>query len=132
VLRGCLVVVALALSVATVAAASTPATRLAIAVYPKGGDLAPVHRYTLSCNPAAGTVPRPVRACRALARMTDPFAPVAPRTVCAQLTLGPQEAVVTGVLRGRRVRTRLNLRGSCEIARWRRVTLVVPGFPPGQ
>jgi len=83
----------------------------------------------LTCNPAGGTVPRAARACRVLARLARPFAPVPPRTVCAQVTMGPQEAVVTGTLRGRRVAAHLNLRGSCETARWRRVYLAVPGFP---
>ena len=107
-----------------------PGTRLAIAVYPKGSESQLVRRYRLGCGPAAGTVPRPARACRTLAKLDDPFAPVPPHTVCADIALGPQEAVVTGVVRGKAVVAHLTLRGSCEIERWHRVASVVPGFPP--
>lgn len=129
--RGGILVVTLALLVAAPAFARSagPVTRLAITVWPRGTTDPLVRHYRLGCDPAAGTVPQPARACRALARLAAPFAPVPPHTVCAQITLGPQEAVVTGLLRGRSVRTRLTLRDSCEIERWRRVSLVVPGFP---
>jgi hypothetical protein len=113
----------------TAGASGLAATRLAIAVYPQGTESRVVHRYRLSCSSGTGTVPQPARACRVLASLADPFAPVPPHTVCAQIALGPQEAVVTGLVRGRAVAAHLTLRGSCEIERWRRVKLVVPGFP---
>src|SRR5262245_25675784 len=81
------------------AAAGTPATRLAISVYPNGtGDSSTLHRYRLECGPAGGTVPRHGRACRVLAALADPFARLGAHTVCAQVIDGPQEAFVTGVL----------------------------------
>lgn len=108
---------------------ATSPTRLAITVYPAGiGDL-PVHHYFLRCEPAAGDVPNPVRACRVLAELRNPFAPVSPGTNCSEIALGPQEALVTGRVRGRSVRAHLTVRNSCEINRWRRVAAVVPGFP---
>ena len=111
-------------------AAGAPATRLAISVYPNGtGDSSNVRRYLLECGPAAGTVPRPARACRVLAALANPFARLGARTVCAQVVDGPQEAVVTGVLRGRRIAAHLSLTSSCETERWSRVSAVVPGFP---
>ena len=104
------------------------ATRLAVVLLPEGSG-GPVQHFRLSCDPARGTVPDPARACKALAALAHPFAPVLPGTVCAQIALGPQEAVVRGVVRGRRVWARLRLRDSCEIERWRRLRRVVPGFP---
>src|SRR3954468_8342628 len=117
----------LALALASAAGAAAPATRLTISVYPNGTDSTIVHRYRLVCDPAPGTVPRPTRACTALARLAQPFAPVVVRT-CAQLSGGPQEAVVTGMVRGRPVSAHLSLADSCQTARWRRVVAVVPGF----
>jgi subtilisin inhibitor-like len=112
------------------AAAGTPATRLAISVYPNGtADSSAVEHYRLQCGPAEGTVPRPVRACRVLAVLAHPFARIGARTMCAQVIAGPQEAVVTGILRGRRITAHLSLTSSCETQRWRRVSAVVPGFP---
>jgi len=73
-------------------------------------------------------VPNPARACRVLASLAHPFAPTPPGTTCSDIAIGPQQAVVTGVLRGRRIHARLRLQGSCEIDRWKRVAAVVPGF----
>jgi len=102
-------------------------TRLRIAVHPQGAG-GVVQRYRLRCDPSAGTVPNPARACRVLASLAHPFAPTPPGTTCSDIAIGPQQAVVTGVLRGRRIHARLRLQGSCEIDRWKRVAAVVPGF----
>jgi len=118
-----------AVLLASGAAAGTPATQLAISVYPNGTeDSSTVHLYRLRCGPAGGTVPRPGRACRVLAARDNPFARIGAHTVCAQVTDGPQEAVVTGILRGRRIAAHLSRSSSCETERWSRVSPVVPGF----
>jgi hypothetical protein len=104
-------------------------TRLAILEYPQGREGGTVRRYRLDCRPPAGTVPQPGRACSVLAGLAHPFAPVPRGEICSQLALGPQEAVVSGKVHGRRVYARLGLRDSCQIERWRRVARVVPGFP---
>ena len=111
-----------------VGVAATTRTHLAITVYPKGLDGAGAHSYSLRCGPAVGTVPHPGKACELLARLKRPFAPVPSGTMCAQIALGPQEAVVRGTLVGQRVTATLSLRNSCEIDRWHRVAAVVPGF----
>ena len=119
--------------VVTGAQASGPApagTRLSITVYPGGAGKPPgARRYSLRCNPTGGTVPNPGRACRVLARLPHPFAAVPPHTICSDLALGPQEAEVVGRVRGRSIRAHLDVRDSCEIARWQRVAAIVPGFP---
>jgi hypothetical protein len=109
--------------------ATQPPTKLAITVYPEGLGEPAARHYVLRCGPAGGTVPHPVLACRALTGLSNPFAPVPPGTICSQLALGPQEAVVTGRLRGGAVSARLTVRDSCQIERWRRLATVVPGFP---
>jgi Subtilisin inhibitor-like len=122
--------VASAVLVAACGASPSPASsaRLRIAVYPQGAA-GPVQRYRLRCSPPAGTVPDPTRACRTLASLAHPFAPTPAGTTCSDIAIGPQQAVVTGVDRGRRVHAVLRVSGSCEIDRWRRVAAVVPGFP---
>src|SRR5438552_5107078 len=79
-------------------AATTSPTLLSITVYPNGIGHSGARHYRLRCDPAAGTVPRPARACRVLARHAHPFAPVPPRTICSDIALGPQEATITGRL----------------------------------
>ena len=110
-------------------AATPPVTTLTISVYPSGLSAAPVHRYTLHCGPARGTVPDPSAACRVLARLAHPFAPTPPGTFCTDLAIGPDEAVIRGRLHGVKVHAQLKVQGGCEIDRWRRVAAVVPGFP---
>ena|SRR5436305_12116383 len=105
------------------------ATALAIVVYPNGIGKPPAQRYALRCAPAAGTVPKPALACRTLAALDHPLAPVPPGTTCSQIALGPEEAIVTGRVGGQRLWVRLRVRDSCEIERWRRIAAVVPGFP---
>jgi len=108
--------------------AAASETKLSITLYPNGvGKPGVVHRR-LNCNPASGTVPQPAAACRVLAHLAHPFAAVPVGTICSAIDTGPQVASVIGHVRGKAVRTRLNLRGSCEIGRWRLVAAVVPGF----
>jgi hypothetical protein len=127
------ILLAFAMAIAgTHGTAGRPATHLTIAVYPQGPGQPGVRRYTLGCAPAAGTVPRPGRACRKLLSLASPFAPVPAGTICSDIVMGPQEAVVTGRVGGKAVHAHLSLRGSCEINRWSAVSAVVPGFPrPG-
>jgi hypothetical protein len=109
--------------------ASQPPTQLSIAVYPNGLAGQGVQRYVLRCGPAGGTLPHPLAACRALARLAHPFAPTPPGTYCTDIAIGPEAATVKGRVRGVPVNTHLTVQGGCEIERWRRVAAVVPGFP---
>jgi hypothetical protein len=112
---------------ASAASAVTGSTRLGITVWPEGRQATKTHRYTLSCAPASGTVPHPVRACRLLGRLgAAAFAPTPPGTACTEIYGGPAQAHVVGRVGGRRVDAQLRLSNGCEIARWNRVRLVVP------
>ena len=124
-----MLVSAVLLGAAAGRAATPPVTALAIAVYPQGMSAGEVNRYTLRCNPATGTVPQPVVACRTLASLAHPFAPTPRGTFCTALAMGPEEAVVTGRVRGVKVWAHLRVQGGCEINRWRRVIDIVPGSP---
>ncbi len=110
-------------------ATATAPTQLSITVYPNGiGEPGSKH-YSLRCDPTGGTVPNPARACRVLAGLSHPFAPVPPQTICSDIALGPEEAIVTGRFRSEHVYAHVRVRDSCEIERWRRLKAVVPGFP---
>ena len=109
------------------ATAATGPTRLRITVWPKGRAGAQVHRFTLTCAPARGTVPHPARACRLLRRLgAEAFAPTPPTAVCTEIYGGPAQARVRGLVGGRAVDARFSLSNGCEIARWNRVRAVVP------
>ena len=119
------VVVTIALTLVLTGAAfgSDSGTTLRIAV--RANPTAPARITTLRCNPAGGTVPDPAAACRRLlAAGRAIFAPTPPGTACTMIYGGPQEAVVTGTLRGAKIWARFRRRDGCEIARWNRVAFL--------
>lgn len=109
------------------AAILVASTSLNITVWPQGQGMPGKITRTLRCAPAGGTVRQPAQACAKLARMTHPFAPTPKGTVCADLYGGPQEALVTGRLRGYPVRAWFSRKDGCEIGRWNRVAFLFPG-----
>jgi hypothetical protein len=84
-------------------------------------------RWTVSCNPTGGTHPRRAAVCRELARVGwAAFRPVPTDTACAQIYGGPQVAIVSGRVGGRRVWARLTRADGCQIARWERLPSLLP------
>jgi len=126
--------VAIALTVLSAGAAlaspaSSGGTSLRIGVRASPG--APSRITTLRCDPAGGTVTRPARACRLLlAGGRAMFAPTPPETACTMIYGGPQEALVTGTVRGVKVWARFRRRDGCEIARWNRVAFLLGPISP--
>jgi len=118
-------VVALALAAALGACSSGSSgdtsgeTSLTVRYWPSGQGGGGRETWTLRCEPAGGTLPRPAAACRRLAAAgAKILAPVAGDTACTQIYGGPQEARVVGTLAGRRVSATFSLRNGCEISRW--------------
>ena len=86
----------------------------------------PRRKYVLRCGPAGGTLPNAARACRQLAKLRDPFAPVPRTAACTQIYGGSQQAVVIGVYGGKPVRTIFTRVDGCQIARWNRLRFLFP------
>ncbi|MCX4576106.1 subtilase-type protease inhibitor [Streptomyces sp. NBC_01571] len=86
--------------------------------------------YDLRCHPAGGSHPAPEQACETLDRRTtwgkDPFAPVAPGTICTMVYGGPATAHVTGTWAGRPVDARFDRADGCQIARWDALVPMLP------
>ncbi len=111
-----------ALPAAGSAAAPPNSARLSISVWPEGrGDGKPVRTLTLNCRPAGGSHPTPARACRRLLANLGALRAVPPKQACLGRYGGPQQAIVSGRVNGRRVRAFFNRRNGCEIARWDRL-----------
>lgn len=108
------------------AAILVASTSLNVTVWPNGQGEPGRKAYTLRCNPLGGTLPKRADACAKLARMTHPFAPVRKNMACTEIYGGPQQALVTGRLRGYPVRATFNRTNGCEIARWNRVRFLFP------
>jgi hypothetical protein len=101
-------------------------TSLHITVWPNGQASMPKQTYTLRCAPVGGTLPGRAAACRKLALMQRPFRPTPRNVACTDIYGGPQEALVTGRLRGRPVRAGFGRKNGCELARWNRVGFLFP------
>jgi hypothetical protein len=87
---------------------------------------APTKVWTLECPPG-GNLPDAATACRKLAEVKNPFAPVPKGTACTQIYGGPEIADVTGTFNGERVDTQFSRGDGCEIERWNRVGFLFPG-----
>lgn len=74
--------------------------------------------WSLTCDPAGGDHPDPEAACRSLADLQDPFAPLSDDQACTDIYGGPQRARVTGTYRGRQVQARFDRTNGCQISRW--------------
>jgi hypothetical protein len=127
-----LVALAAAAMAATVApAASTGAIDLRIAY--RATPTAGPKVFTLSCNPARGTVPNPGTACRKLQGLGRAgVAPTPHDRVCTQIAGPPGTAVVTGIFQGRRIWARLTQHDGCQIARWNLVSFLLPRWKSGR
>jgi Subtilisin inhibitor-like len=102
-------------------------TSLHITVWPDGMAQPAKNVYTLKCAPVGGTLPKRAAACTKLLRVDRPFAPTPRGTACTMIYGGPQEALVTGRLRGKLVRAHFGRKDGCELARWSRVQFLFPG-----
>lgn len=107
---------------------SAAGTELAISFWPEGRGTGAPTRWTLRCDPAAGTLPRAAAACTRLSGMAKPFAPMRKDVVCTEQYGGPQQAVISGSFKGSRVWSLIALRNGCEISRAKRLAFLVPGF----
>jgi hypothetical protein len=105
------------------AAGSGKSTSLTIAFWPEGLGKGDRIAWTLKCDPARGTLPRPGVACRKLAQRTVKLlAPVPKNVACTEIYGGPQVARIKGTLAGRPVWAQFARNDGCQIARWEKLT----------
>jgi hypothetical protein len=90
------------------------AAALAITIWPNGPGGKELHRVVRCPGPAY---------CAKLTRSA--FAPVPPDVLCTQVYGGPQQALVTGTLQGRKVWARFKRTDGCQTARWDRVAFLL-------
>ena len=122
-------VAAVTLALVLPSAALGARTDLRVTLWTKGVHTGHVRVWTLRCEPAAGSLPRPLAACRRLGRLASPFAPVPSGSVCSDIYGGPEVGIVTGALRGSPVHALFKRTDSCQTERWNRVGFLFPGVP---
>ena len=122
-----ILVAAVGCGAAQSSSSALPDTQLTMSLWAQGHGKGEPTRWTLRCNPAGGTLSRPAAACRRLAAMKAPFAPLRDDLVCTDLYGGPQQALIAGRYQGRRIWVLLSARNGCEIARWNQLAFLVGG-----
>jgi hypothetical protein len=123
-----LLLASLALVVFVPSAAPAARTDLRLVLWVKGEGIGSPRVLTLRCEPAGGTLPSPLGACRRLGRLAAPFAPVPAGSACSNIYSGPQVGIVTGSFRERRVRAVFKRTDSCQTERWNRVSFLFPAM----
>lgn len=106
------------------AQAGQPTASLTIQVTSSPGKSA--QRWTLQCGPSGGNLPGAASACAALARTTDPFAPVPRGTMCSMIYSGPEKATVAGSWAGKPVNASFSRNNGCQTARWNKLASLFP------
>jgi hypothetical protein len=96
-----------------VATLATVAATLAITVWPQGPGGPASHRVVHCPGPAF---------CAKVTRAA--FAPVPAGTMCSMVYGGPEQALVTGTIGGRKVSARFKRTNGCETARWNRLAFL--------
>jgi hypothetical protein len=87
---------------------------------------APILRWTLTCRPDGGTLPDPVRACRMLRGVWDPFTPVRVGVMCTMIVYGTQITTITGYWHGTWISVRFSRTYGCQAAQWYQILSVLP------
>ena len=116
---------------ATGSAGTAASTALRVTYWEDGSRPADRVTWTLRCDPARGTLPRPAVACRRLRSggVLRLFAPIPDNAVCTQIYGGPQKARVVGIVQGTRIWATFQRRNGCEIGRWNGLSPLL--LPPG-
>ena len=89
---------------------------LTITVWPQGPD-GPAKTHVLRCPGSPS--------CARLARVSEPFAPLAKGVACTEIYGGPQTALVRGTYMGGRVWARFRRSDGCQINRWNRISFLL-------
>jgi Subtilisin inhibitor-like len=116
---GVVLVAAALVACSTGSAGPAQTASLTITYWPDGANQSEKTRWTLRCGPAAGTLPRPARACaRLLNGGMALFAPISQHVACTEIYGGPQTGRVVGTYKGRRVFASFSRSNGCHISRW--------------
>ena len=119
-----------AIFAAPASGAPASGTWLRITYWPDSAKPGVYSSWTVRCQPADGSLPRPVRACRRLlAGGAKLFAPLPKNIVCTDIYGGPQRAGVVGTVRGQRIGATFTRTNGCQIERWQRLSPWL--LPPG-
>ena len=86
-----------------------------------------VQKWSLKCQPTAGTMKNAKGACKLLLAISNPFKKADPAEMCAEIFESAEVATVKGTWNGKKVSARFAKNNSCEISRWKTLNFLVQG-----
>lgn len=86
-----------------------------------------LQKWTIKCNPAAGTMPKAKTVCKKLLKIANPFAPADPDQMCTEIYGGDDIATVKGTWKGKKISVKYSKINGCEIARWDLLKFLLTG-----
>ena len=83
-------------------------------------------KWTLRCQPVAGTHPNRKKACTQLLKAgIKSMAPTPSDTMCTEIYGGPETATVSGSWSKKKIRATFSRINGCEISRWEKISLLL-------
>ena len=86
-----------------------------------------VQKWSLKCQPTAGTMKNAKGVCKLLTAMSNPFMKPDPAEMCAAIFESAEVATVKGTWKGKKVSARFAKNNSCEISRWKTLNFLLQG-----
>ena len=86
-----------------------------------------VQKWSLKCQPTAGTMKNAKGACKLLLAISNPFKKADPAEMCAEIFESAEVATVKGTWNGKKVSASFAKNNSCEISRWKTLNFLVQG-----
>ncbi|CAB4911467.1 unannotated protein [freshwater metagenome] len=86
-----------------------------------------VQKWTLKCQPTAGSMKNSKSACRNLLKISNPFAKADPNQMCSEIFESAEVATVKGTWNGKKVSARFAKTNGCEITRWNTLKFLIQG-----
>jgi hypothetical protein len=86
-----------------------------------------IQKWTLTCQPTAGTIKNAKAACRKLLKISQPFAKPDPMQMCSEIYESAEVATVKGTWNGKKISARFSKTNSCEITRWNSLKFLIQG-----
>ncbi len=84
-------------------------------------------KWTLKCQPTAGSIKSAKTVCRNLLKISNPFAKADPNQMCSEIFESAEVATVKGTWNGKKVSVRFAKNNGCEITRWNTLKFLIEG-----
>ena len=120
-------VVLIATNMFVIAPPSSAATKNSLTIIYQESPESKAQKWTLKCQPTAGSMKTAKIACRKLLKISNPFAKADPNQMCSEIYESAEVATVKGTWNGKKVSASFAKNNGCEITRWNTLKFLIQG-----